>query len=395
MPIQIQFGFLETERSGNKRIALEVPPSEDVKKRKAKEWSSSTLVLGIEYCPVCLSPEHSTVTTSCCAPREVTADELPPNIPEYININLLSARNPHLYDFSIKFLENVHKYYVRWYAPDQGMYTCANTVSVSTFVHDYFGHFDPDTTIHRMINGRNWNPNNKYYGMTPCQIKAMWEENGRRASDQGSKFHLLLECFYNGMDLIPWRRFRPIQQFLRWHRGHVHGKLIPFRTEWRLRTDNATRLTGTIDIIFIEPDHPPPEQTGGVLRLHMKDWKFSKEIRKKGFGNKKGSGPCCGLDDCNYSHYALQLNTYQSILEKFYTDMWYRGKKYDRIKVLSRELAVFHDIREEAEVVRIPRMSECVDEMMRRRKEKLQQEEGEKDEHGTMVYMFGKELPTS
>lgn len=356
---------------------------------------AGALILGTAYCPVCFSLSHTTATVSCTPLQEVMADALPSDMPEYININFLSARNPHPFDFSIKFLEDVHKYYVRWHAPDQGLYTCSNTVSVSTFVHDYFGHFDPDTTIQHMIHGRNWNRNNKYYGMTPDEIKSMWEENGRRASDQGSKFHFLLECFYNGMDLFSWRKFRPIQQFLRWHLQHVQDKLVPFRTEWRLRTDNSLRLTGTIDIIFIEPDHPPPEETGGVLRLHMKDWKFSREIRKKGFGNKKGTGPCCGLDDCNLSHYSLQLNTYQTILERFYTDMWYRGKKYARIQVLTRELAVFHDIREEAEVVRIPRMTECVDEMIRRRKEKLAAEEGEKDEHGTMVYMFGKELPTS
>lgn len=31
-----------------------------------------------------------------------------------------------------------------------------------------------------------------------------------------------------------------------------------------------------------------------------------------------GAGPCAHLPDCNYIHYALQLNTYRFLLEKNY-----------------------------------------------------------------------------
>jgi hypothetical protein len=58
-------------------------------------------------------------------------------------------------------------------------------------------------------------------------------------------------------------------------------------------------------MLFLNPD-----QT-----LSIYDWKFSKEIQTHSFG-KKGLGPATELNDCNTTHYSLQLNLYREILEK-------------------------------------------------------------------------------
>ena len=49
-----------------------------------------------------------------------------------------------------------------------------------------------------MIKSPNWTKS-KYYGMTPQQIKDQWNENGRIASEAGTKMHYDIECFYNNM----------------------------------------------------------------------------------------------------------------------------------------------------------------------------------------------------
>ena len=37
--------------------------------------------------------------------------------------------------------------------------------------------------------------------MTREQIKALWKENGRKASEAGTKMHYDIECFYNNMEV--------------------------------------------------------------------------------------------------------------------------------------------------------------------------------------------------
>lgn len=45
------------------------------------------------------------------------------------------------------------------------------------------------------------------------------------------------------------------------------------------------------------------------------DWKFVKKLRREAFGNKRGTALATGIfPDCNYFHYALQLNIYRMIL---------------------------------------------------------------------------------
>ncbi len=297
--------------------------------------------------------------------EEVLAGALFDEYPTFPAIHQLASLHPHALDSTIRFREDTHKYFVVWFL-EKGQFTSTNTVSVSGFVHDYFPHFDADEVIAKMMKGRRWNSANKYWGMSPGEIKQLWASKGEVASSQGSKFHYLIECFYNGMDLAPYRHFRVIRQFLRWHSSAVAGKLRPFRTEMRLRSGADLRLTGTIDMLYVEPDHPPPEETGGVLRLHMKDWKISREIRRENpYG--RGFGPCAGMPDCNFSHYTLQLNSYQTMLETHYTNFRYRGCVYPVVRVLSRELVVFHDERTEAEVVPVPRCESTIKEMMARR----------------------------
>lgn len=52
------------------------------------------------------------------------------------------------------------------------------------------------------------------------------------------------------------------------------------------------------------------------MHYDIGDWKFVKAIRRQAFGNRTGIHPATvGLSDCNFYHYALQLNLYKMILK--------------------------------------------------------------------------------
>jgi ATP-dependent exoDNAse (exonuclease V) beta subunit len=73
--------------------------------------------------------------------------------------------------------------------------------------------------------------------------------------------------------------------------------------------DEDVRLAGSIDFVCENPD--------GTLTIY--DWKRCKEIKKtNGFGTFARTECIDHLPDTNYWHYALQLNTYKTILERKY-----------------------------------------------------------------------------
>jgi hypothetical protein len=182
--------------------------------------------------------------------------------------------------------------------------------------------------------------------MTPDEIKAGWEKNRDEAATAGTKMHLNIEMFYNQVpvadedkDCDEWRYF---EQF---HADYKH--LNPYRTEWMV-WDTDLKFAGSIDMTF--------ENEDGTIEIY--DWKRSKEIK---FDNRwQSAKTSCirHLDDCNYFHYSLQLNTYKALLEKNYgktiTGMYLvclhpnnGNKSYQRIKVkdLSQEIEDLFDLR--------------------------------------------------
>jgi len=87
-----------------------------------------------------------------------------------------------------------------------------------------------------------------------------------------------------------------------------HPELKPYRTEWMI-FDEDLKLAGSIDMVYENPD--------GTLSIY--DWKRSKDITKANSWKKFATNPLiCDIPDTNFWHYALQLNTYKSILERKY-----------------------------------------------------------------------------
>jgi len=216
-------------------------------------------------------------------------------IPDY-----LAKLNAHERDPFIEFDPVPHVYTVR----GEGGYT-----SVTTFTHSHFEHFDAEAQAKTMVNSKKMSdPNYKYYGMTAEQIVTLWNNKGKTASEAGTKLHYDIECYWNGWevvnDSVEYGYFlRFVEDFQAKNPGTK-----PYRTEWMVYYEEY-KFSGSIDMVFENPD--------GTLRIY--DWKRCEEIPSEGFRGKCAKTECIRhLTDAKFWHYALQLNTYKTIIEAKY-----------------------------------------------------------------------------
>lgn len=229
--------------------------------------------------------------------------------------NLLTKRHAHPRDANILFQEEGHKYTIL--TDLKSKYT-----SVTTWNHSHFAKFDSDAVIASMMKGKNWNPTNKYWGLTADQIKKQWADNGKEVASEGTKMHYQIECLLSGLiitnlplkythrdllekltnkkEVCPPHFMQFMQDF---------PDLVPYRTEW-LIYDEELKLSGSIDMVY-------ENQEDGTLSIY--DWKRCKSIDKTNGWNKFAITECIShLPDSNFWHYSLQLNTYKMILERNY-----------------------------------------------------------------------------
>ncbi len=211
-------------------------------------------------------------------------------------MDYLKNKNKHPRDDHISFDEGPHIYTIDGES---------DFMSVTTWNHCHFPKFDADKVITNMKLGKNWNENNKYWGMTDDEIKMMWKTSGKESADMGTALHNKIECFYNKMDVedddtLEWGYFK------KFHQDHINLK--PYRTEWMV-WDNELKFAGAIDMIF--------ENEDGTLSIY--DWKRTKDISKIGFKGESATTKCIEhLPHSKFWHYSLQLNTYKYLLEKNY-----------------------------------------------------------------------------
>ena len=100
---------------------------------------------------------------------------------------------------------------------------------------------------------------------------------------------------------------------------------------------------------------------GEEEELAIFDWKRTKELKRRGF--RCGRGALSGLPDCNFWHYAMQLNTYRWILQRRY------GKRVTRLA-----LVVLHPNQASYRVVEVPLLDDLVDGLMAERRAALRGE---------------------
>ena len=232
--------------------------------------------------------------------------------------NVLSVRNPNPRDSNIRFFEEGHKYEI---VNEPGVkYT-----SVTTWNHSLFPEFDADSIIDNMMKGKGWKEGHKYWGLSKDQIKSLWNSNRDSVAGAGTDLHFEIECFNNNSKIrFPYTNkelyenymsknkkkhdSKPIewQYFINFVKDHPDLK--PYRTEWLVYNEEV-KISGSIDMVYENPD--------GTLSIY--DWKRAKNITRINNFNKFALPPqICHIPDSNFWHYALQLNTYKSILQEKY-----------------------------------------------------------------------------
>jgi hypothetical protein len=97
-----------------------------------------------------------------------------------------------------------------------------------------------------------------------------------------------------------------------WRTEVLAKNWLPYRTEFRI-VSRKHKIVGTIDMLFV----PNPSRPREII---IYDWKRSKGIEEKAISygsqpKRMMADPLSGLDDCNFNHYNLQVNTYRSMLE--------------------------------------------------------------------------------
>jgi ATP-dependent exoDNAse (exonuclease V) beta subunit len=212
--------------------------------------------------------------------------------------------------------------------------------SVTSLIKKNFAPFDKKGALKAVR--KNGNP--KYEGMTDAQILAMWSSSGREAASLGTQLHEDIESFFNGTPLEQMRVSPEHTQFKEFWSDHMNT-LVPFRTEWEVYHEEA-KLAGSIDMVFVDKED----------NYFIYDWKRTKQIKPDGNYGKFGREHAKDLPDSNYWHYALQLNTYQYILES----------KYD-LKIKGLYLVRMHPDSETYDKIILPDLQHIVQNVFRER----------------------------
>lgn len=169
--------------------------------------------------------------------------------------------------------------------------------SVTEFIHLFFEKFDQERVAKKLIN-----TNPKYRSKTVSEVLLDWGKGAER----GTIVHNELEMFIKEKT-IPQHKMSITGA--RWLKEKQKNEYNTFYSEVIVYTKELG-IAGTIDLLVYNSEQN---------MYHLVDWKTNKRIDKNSFRNKKGILPSSQhLDDCNFTHYSLQLSFYRYILERYY-----------------------------------------------------------------------------
>lgn len=186
----------------------------------------------------------------------------------------------------LKFTEDDHKY-----EDELGReYT-----SVTTLLHDFFPPFDKEAVAVKCA---------AKTGKTAELFLQEWEAAGV----YGTRVHENCEYQMLGQTNLMHQPQGPKEQHAfssAWNSVEMLKSVFTFHASEMIVFSPRLRIAGSVDLLMWQMQ---------VLRIL--DWKTNKAIRRKAFGNKKGTQyPTRNLPDCNFEHYAMQLAIYEILLK--------------------------------------------------------------------------------
>jgi ATP-dependent exoDNAse (exonuclease V) beta subunit len=182
-------------------------------------------------------------------------------------------------------------------------------ISATTFIGNFKQPFEADKIAEKCSRTKK----SKWYGLTPEEIKTAWKSEAKRATDLGTWYHNQRESDLCSLQTI--------------ERSGVTVPIFkPQEIEGVKYSPNQRLVNG------VYPEHMVYLRSAGICgqsdlvevidgEVHITDYKTNKEIKSSGFTNWEGVttkmyNPVSHLDDCNLSHYSLQLSLYMFMILK-------------------------------------------------------------------------------
>ena len=176
--------------------------------------------------------------------------------------------------------------------------------SVTTFYKKFFPQFDPIAAYESM--GKT--AREKYNGLTREQVFALWNEKGRKSTQEGTKMHKDIENFVKFGTASPSVEMDNYARFVAERCNPIKLRAIAVEQKVFVKLGN-TCLAGEIDYIGEDGDG----------NKYIVDWKRVENLNRTAHGNYGyGLGCCSVLENVNYNQYSLQLHMYRYMLMHTY-----------------------------------------------------------------------------
>lgn len=209
-----------------------------------------------------------------------------------------TSRAKHPKGYEIEFFEDTHKY-VSVINGKEISYTSGTGV-----IHAYFPPFDPSGEITKRCALRE--------GITVEELKAKWKAKGHASCRFGTRVHECCEDIELGRG----------EHELRNRPQDAREEIV-----FKHAVNMARRFRQQLDILGVEKIVFSPElQIAGTIDLFARskktgDWliidhKTNQSIERENKWNNFALTPIEHVPDNNYSHYGLQLNLYQYLLQR-------------------------------------------------------------------------------
>lgn len=194
---------------------------------------------------------------------------------------------------------------VQYHDPSHKYFLGTNVYrSATTIVSQFYEKFDTEERVIYMT---------ERYGRDPQYWKAKWEEENRISLVRGSRKHDKEEQFlYNrGFTMVTAKSY-PVFDMRRYYNSPVKYIALPDGTYPELKLwRHDWKIAGRADKPTFET------LNNGQRYAHIEDYKTNKSIDTRGFNGRKMLEPLTHLEDCEWTHYTLQLSLYQYMLEYF------------------------------------------------------------------------------
>ena len=224
----------------------------------------------------------------------------------------------------ITFTEDDHKYIDDWRR---------EYISCTTLIHSAFKPFNAQEAA-ALKSARTGVPAEQYI--------AEWQAIGENSSKLGTRTHENCERqilgryseMHTPIDEEEKQRFRAA-----WYEVERLKRTYATLEPEKLVFSPRFNIAGSIDVLA----------TGKDNSVSIIDWKFIKELKTTAYQGRTGTHIATeNLPDCNFYHYALQLNIYEQIL---------KVEKYIRNTAeVVKQLAVYNFIEHKFQFVKLPEL---------------------------------------